>query len=363
MAMLYQDDPNLERRRQLAQAMMQQGQQRGPVQHWTQGLDRIANSLIGSYQNKQADKESRQNRQAFQQDLGTALESGDMGALAEVLAPVDSGMATSIKMQLAQQKREQEQHERRRQQSLQDKKDLHDYKSTAGGEIGKYNPRDYTVDSWSQFAENRDPRVLKRYEPYKNVKIGGVDHVFDPSRGGYFPASVDGSSPGSVPATPAQPKVVTPEDVGRNEATIAAAKKTAEIDATDSAEARADFGRIQKNAQDMMGVLDQLIKHPGREIATGGSSMFMMDQIPGTEGRSFNALLDQVKGKTFLEAYQSLKGGGQITEVEGTKAEQSIARLDKGQKEEDFVQAAEDLKAVVQNGLIRAAVKAGEISP
>ncbi len=42
--------------------------------------------------------------------------------------------------------------------------------------------------------------------------------------------------------------------------------------------------------------------------------------------RDFNAMLDQVQGGAFLQAFESLKGGGQITQIEGEKATQAIVR-------------------------------------
>ena len=46
--------PN-DRRRRMAEAMLKAGSDYSPVQHWTQGLARLANALIGGYQLRQAD--------------------------------------------------------------------------------------------------------------------------------------------------------------------------------------------------------------------------------------------------------------------------------------------------------------------
>jgi len=58
------------------------------------------------------------------------------------------------------------------------------YKSMFGdgkgaGSIGTYNPRDYTVESFSEFARTGDPSVLERYTE-KTVDIGGVPHRLIP---------------------------------------------------------------------------------------------------------------------------------------------------------------------------------------
>lgn len=71
--------------------------------------------------------------------------------------------------------------------------------------------------------------------------------------------------------------------------------------------------------------------------------------------------MDQIKGSTFLSAYERLKGGGQITEIEGKKAEEAIARLKRTQSYADYIEALTDLERVVMNGLTRARAQAGEV--
>lgn len=52
-------------RLRLAQQLMQQGTDTSPIQHWTQGLSRLANTLAGSYVQKQDDIQRMQAQQAF----------------------------------------------------------------------------------------------------------------------------------------------------------------------------------------------------------------------------------------------------------------------------------------------------------
>lgn len=65
------------------------------------------------------------------------------------------------------------------------------------------------------------------------------------------------------------------------------------------------------------------------------------------------ARIDQVRGDVFLSAFATLKGGGQITELEGTKAEQAQARLSTAQSEEDFRAALNELKFYTELGIRR----------
>jgi hypothetical protein len=102
------------------------------------------------------------------------------------------------------------------------------------------------------------------------------------------------------------------------------------------------------SAASQLGVIDQAIKHPGRETATGLSSTTdPRNFIPGTDATNFQVLLDQIGGAAFLQGFQSLKGGGAITEIEGKKAEQAIARLNRAQSDEEFKKSLEDLREVL----------------
>lgn len=102
----------------------------------------------------------------------------------------------------------------------------------------------------------------------------------------------------------------------------------------------------------MLGLIESLKNDPALGDRTGW--MGKLPALPDTPGVAFDAKVAQLKGNTFMQAYQSLKGGGQITEVEGRKAEDAIARLDRAQSSADFVQALDDLAGVVRTGLDRA---------
>jgi hypothetical protein len=84
--------------------------------------------------------------------------------------------------------------------------------------------------------------------------------------------------------------------------------------------------------------------------------------IPGTDVSDFNARLDQLRGGAFLEAFQTLKGGGQITEVEGKKATDAITRMRSSQSEDEFKAAALEFKAILQRGVDRAAQRGAQPS-
>jgi hypothetical protein len=116
--------------------------------------------------------------------------------------------------------------------------------------------------------------------------------------------------------------------------------------------------KVQQQSNQMLDVINQIETNPGLSAVVGAPNPFkgkipLIGNIPGSPAADFQAKLDQLGGKQFLEAFQSLKGGGQITEVEGTKATNAIASMQTSQSEEQFMRSLNDLKNVVNNGLAR----------
>lgn len=91
--------------------------------------------------------------------------------------------------------------------------------------------------------------------------------------------------------------------------------------------------------------IDALINDPRLPNATGWGAYNPID-IPGFNAET-RARMEQIQGEAFLQAYERLKGAGPVTEVEGLKGEQAIARLKAAQRPEDYIMALRDLRDVV----------------
>jgi hypothetical protein len=102
-------------------------------------------------------------------------------------------------------------------------------------------------------------------------------------------------------------------------------------------------------------LLEKVKTHPGRQYATGKSSI--LPKVPGTEPANFQVLLDQLQGQQFMQAYETLKGGGQITEVEGRKATDAMARMNPRQSEESFLQGVSEFQNIIRAAKERASAK------
>ena len=105
-------------------------------------------------------------------------------------------------------------------------------------------------------------------------------------------------------------------------------------------------------ADQILSSIDGILNDPALEGATGWMSW--RQRIPGTESYRFGTRARQLEGQAFLQAFEALKGGGAITEIEGQKATQAIGRLDTAQSAEDYRAALKDLRSVVSNAKIRA---------
>ena len=154
---------------------------------------------------------------------------------------------------------------------------------------------------------------------------------------------------------PMMPASQSPELQGR----LAGAKTSATEAAKKEVEAQFDAPAAIAKGQEALTLVDDLLKSPGFGTAVGTSRMFGLHKIPGTDARNFDIRLDQIKGQQFLQAFETLKGGGQITEVEGRKATDAISRMNPEASEKEFKKAADDFKKVIQKGLERAQARAG----
>ena len=107
----------------------------------------------------------------------------------------------------------------------------------------------------------------------------------------------------------------------------------------------------------------QIEPHAGFKSAVGAptlsSGFGIAGYLPATDTTNFKERLEQIKGETFLQAFNTLKGGGQITEAEGAKATAALNRMSKSLSEVEFVKAAREFEENIQKGMEMARKRAG----
>ena len=95
-------------------------------------------------------------------------------------------------------------------------------------------------------------------------------------------------------------------------------------------------------AQQMIDSIDAIMNDKALPYSTGVFAP--LQKIPGTGSYRFGTKSRQLQGQAFLQAIESLKGTGQITEIEGKKATEAVGRLDPGMAEEDYRASLRELK-------------------
>jgi hypothetical protein len=218
-----------------------------------------------------------------------------------------------------------------------------------------------------KFVEMNKPQFMQQ-------DIGGATRVLAvPGLGG--PAQVVG---GTEVAKTLTPEAATRERRERDlvfQQNLASAKATGTELAKNKVAAEAALPGALATAEQTLGLIDEMIGDAkvekgkivipkgGRRPAPGfegyvGAGIPGMRFLEGSDEASYERRQLQIEGKTFLEAYESLRGGGAITVIEGAKGEQAISRMNKAQNEVEYIKAARELQDIVRNGVERARAKA-----
>jgi hypothetical protein len=137
-----------------------------------------------------------------------------------------------------------------------------------------------------------------------------------------------------------RPKVVP---LGGTEAEIRAGKVSGQSKQNLDAAAR---------AEDSMRLIQSIVADPALPQITG----MIQGRLPAMtqSGTDLMAKIEQVQGQAFLQAFESLKGGGQITEREGIAAQNAMARLQRTQSTEAMRASLQELYDIMDRGRRRA---------
>ena len=143
-----------------------------------------------------------------------------------------------------------------------------------------------------------------------------------------------------------------------------AGKATQKAVGAGQGQAIVDLPKVKQNAASTIGYIDRVLKDENLGNVTGWQA-----RLPTLRERSVDTeeRIAQLGGRAFLSAFESLKGGGQITEIEGQKATQALARLTNlKQSDKGFKTALQEFRGEIMD-LVRLAERkaqgAGPYSP
>lgn len=194
----------------------------------------------------------------------------------------------------------------------------------------------------------------------RQAELGGISGLV-PTQSGYGYLNngkfTIATNPDGTPVMPVSAAALDPTLQGQ----IAGAK--AQGAATGKGQAEREMGAPAALAKvdEMERSIDNILNHPGLPSAVGWQGGLPV--IPGTSQADFVTAAQQLEGQAFLQAFESLKGGGQITEVEGAKATQAIGRMSRSQSETEYKKSLQDLKEVLSRARERVQKGAGVQGP
>lgn len=131
-----------------------------------------------------------------------------------------------------------------------------------------------------------------------------------------------------------QPVATIPKDIAGKAAAAEAGKG--------AGQAQGDLPKVRQNAATTLKYIDDVLRDPNLGNVTGAQGWLPTVRA---SSRDTEARIAQLGGRAFLSAFESLKGGGQITEIEGKKATEALARLtDLKQSDAGYKKALEDFR-------------------
>jgi len=141
-----------------------------------------------------------------------------------------------------------------------------------------------------------------------------------------------------------------------------AEQAAAKISAETQEKASIDLPKVINDTEYSLKLLSDIKNHPGLSDIVGVPNILTNPfgyTLPGTGAADFKAREKQIAGKQFLQAFEVLKGGGQITEIEGEKVTEAMARLAHSQSEKEYKNSLDELSVMLNKGLDLAKTKAG----
>jgi hypothetical protein len=241
------------------------------------------------------------------------------------------------------------------------------------GTLARANQQSGAIEAVGRFPKDPKAEGLGGSEAGLNLVYGqdadGNTVAFQPLKGGgvrqvEVPAGIKltpGISSNDLGTTVVTRNSRTGQVIDTREKDVAgAAEQTA--DGKARSEAKAALPAIQSASDQMLATIDSLANDTYLPNMLGPIN----SRTPNltSDAARVQSKMDQINGQTFLQAFNALKGGGAITEIEGQKATEAMARLNTAQSLEDYQAALAELRGVVTRGIANARSKAnGSTAP
>jgi hypothetical protein len=245
-----------------------------------------------------------------------------------------------------------------------------------GNTVGKFNPA--TGDFTPQYVAPEFKTVapgdtgISYQPPLVGGAPGGVPRPgpvqggpLPPPPGAQGPTPLGQGAPGTAPVGRQPP---APVGQGGTQVVVPGMSLQEKEAATErgklQGQAQGNLPKAEATASQALSIIDQIQTHPGRNFFSTGPLAATAQFQKGTPQYDFSRLVEQAKSGAFLSAFATLRGGGSISDAEGRKATDALARMDPAQTKEGFNKALNDYRSVIQQGLAnQQKIARGEMQP
>lgn len=138
-------------------------------------------------------------------------------------------------------------------------------------------------------------------------------------------------------------KTVTPENLPEN----VIKKKEAEERGKELAQLKIQYPQIQSEMKQKVSVIDDILTDPNLDDYLGANAL--IPALPGTAKADFRAKLDMLQSQSFLDQFDKLRGGGQISNAEGARALSAGTIISDRISKQQLVMELKRLKEVALN--------------
>jgi hypothetical protein len=167
----------------------------------------------------------------------------------------------------------------------------------------------------------------------------------------YFNNGVEITDPAAIQTAIAAEKAFDNEQAGDKEK----AKAEGKGEGTQIVDQRAAIQGVSNMFNSSKALIAKLYNHPGMAAATGtvNGARSLGTFGANNAAKEFITLHNQLAGKIFLAAFAGLKGGGQITEIEGQKATEALSNLNRQLDPPAYRDALEQYLLDLQSQVLR----------
>ena len=163
------------------------------------------------------------------------------------------------------------------------------------------------------------PASVKEWQYYSSLSKDDQNKYLNMKRQGFSFKDTGGAiefinPQGEVEKDKSLEKTLSPESLPEN----VIKKEESKVKGKELGELKIQYPKIQSEMKQKVSVIDDILTDPNLDDYLGGNAL--LPAIPGSAKSDFRAKLDMLQSQSFLDQFDKLRGGGQISNAEGARA-------------------------------------------